>query len=174
MSQLALLPRPKLGSRACKLLRAAGFIPGTITLRAHTVPISVCAKLIKRLPYRRSVRALLNNKIISLKLTRYQLDPVSFEIRHVEYQQSKLALASARTRVLVFNATNCAAVKSGAKLKMLRTELNLVGEASLAPNYIKANVSECVKGGDIEITRLRCKQTQLVTPEARCVLITVR
>ncbi|AUG34180.1 50S ribosomal protein L25 [Candidatus Hodgkinia cicadicola] len=174
MSRLVLLPRPKLGSKACKLLRSAGFVPGTIRACANLLPVSVCAKLIKRLSYRRSIDSILNNEAITLKLIRYQLDPVSFEIRHVEYQQCKRALASATARVLIFNATSCAAVRSGAKFKVLRTKLNLVGEASLAPNYIKVDISECLKGDDIVLVRLRCKRTQFATTEPRCVLATIR
>ncbi|AUG91527.1 50S ribosomal protein L25 [Candidatus Hodgkinia cicadicola] len=174
MSRLALLSRPKLGSKACKLLRSAGFIPGVIRACDRSLPVSVCAKLIRRLSYKQSVRATLNNESISLKLVRYQLDPVSFEIRHVEYQRCKRTLANTTARVLIFNATGCAAVRSGAKFKVLRTKLNLVGEASLAPNYIKVDISECVKGDDIVLVRLRCKRTQFATTESHCVLATIR
>ncbi|ATW06162.1 50S ribosomal protein L25 [Candidatus Hodgkinia cicadicola] len=174
MSRLALLPRPKLGSKACKLLRSAGFIPGIIRTRANLLPVSVCAKLIKRLSYRRSVNSILNNEAISLKLIRYQLDPVSFEIRHVEYQQCERTLANTTARVLIFNATSCAAVRSGAKFKVLRTKLNLIGEASLAPNYIKVDMNECLKGDDIALVRLRCKRAQFATTEPHCVLVTIR
>ncbi|AIC63836.1 50S ribosomal protein L25/general stress protein Ctc [Candidatus Hodgkinia cicadicola] len=174
MSRLVLLPRPKLGSKACKLLRSAGFIPGIIRACERSLPVSVCAKLIRRLPYRRSVQAVLNNKIIALKLTRYQLDPVSFEIRHVEYQRCKSVLANSTARVLIFNATGCAAVKSGAKFKVLHTKLNLVGEVSLSPNYIKVDISDCLKGDDIALARLRCKRAQFATTESRCVLVTIR
>ncbi|AUG33876.1 50S ribosomal protein L25 [Candidatus Hodgkinia cicadicola] len=174
MSRLVLLHRPKLGSKACKLLRSAGFIPGIIRTRANSLPVSVCAKLIKRLSYRRSVTSILNNEVITLKLVRYQLDPVSSEIRHVEYQQCKRTLANTAARVLIFNATSCAAVRSGAKFKVLQTKLNLVGEASLAPNYIKVDISECLKGDDIVLVRLRCSRTQFATTESHCVLVTIR
>ncbi|XXN13596.1 MAG: hypothetical protein AAI902_00710 [Candidatus Hodgkinia cicadicola] len=174
MSRLVLLPRPKLGSKACKLLRSAGFIPGIVRTCEYSLPVSVCAKLIRRLSYRQSVQAMLNSEIITLKLTRYQLDPVSFEIRHVEYQRCKNVLANTTARVLIFNATSCAAVKSGAKFKVLQTKLNLVGEVSLSPNYIKADISECLKGDDIALVSLRCKRTQFATTEPRCVLVTIR
>ncbi|AUG91401.1 50S ribosomal protein L25 [Candidatus Hodgkinia cicadicola] len=139
MNRLALLPRPKLGSKACKLLRSAGgkVILGIIRTCDRSLPVSVCAKLIRRLLHKRSARSILNNESISLKLVRYQLDPVSFEVRRVECQRCEHALANTTARVLIFNATSCAAVSSGAKFKVLQTKLNLVGEASLAPNYIK-------------------------------------
>ncbi|XXM93287.1 MAG: hypothetical protein AAI946_00740 [Candidatus Hodgkinia cicadicola] len=118
--------------------------------------------------------ALLGGQVVTLKLLRYQLDPVSFEIQHVEYQQCERTLASTLTRVLVFNATGCAAVKSGAEFKLLRTKLDLIGETSFAPNYVKVDMSECISGDDIVVTHLCYKQARFVTTEWRCVLATVR
>ncbi|XXN13755.1 MAG: hypothetical protein AAI978_00750 [Candidatus Hodgkinia cicadicola] len=169
-----LLPRPSLGSKASNLLRKAGFIPGTVRLGAHLLPIIVCAKLINRLPYKQQFNAILNGRLLTLTLSRYQLDPISFEIQHIEYCQHQRALTCTLTRILLFNATNCAAVRSGAKFKMLQTRLNLVGESSLAPNYIKADISECVKGDDVVLTCLRYKRAQFVTSQARNVLATIR
>lgn len=174
MNRLVLLPRPELGSKACKLLRSAGFVPAIIRTCERPLPVSVCAKLIRRLSYKQSVHSILNNEVITLKLVRYQLDPVSFEIRHIEYQRCTRALANSTARVLIFNATNCAAVRSGAKFKVLKTKLSFVGEASLAPNYIKVDVSECLKGDDIVLARLRRKRAQFATTEPCCVLVTVR
>ncbi|XXM90109.1 hypothetical protein AADW59_00755 [Candidatus Hodgkinia cicadicola] len=175
MNKLELLPRSQTGSRACKLLRAAGFIPGIVRLGIeHTLAVSVCAKAIKRLPYKQCMRAVLNGEAMVIRLSRYQLDPVSYDIQHVEYELCKRVLAHTLARVLMFNLTNCAAVKLGAKIKTLKTRVNLIGEISLSPNYIKADVSEHTKGDDVLLTRLHYKCVQFATTEPHCVLATIR
>ncbi|XXN19722.1 MAG: hypothetical protein AAJB65_00695 [Candidatus Hodgkinia cicadicola] len=173
MNQLVLLPRPRRGSKACKLLRASGFVPGVVKIGNNITAVSVCAKSIRRLSYKQTTYATLNNKIVALALTRYQLDPVSFEIQHIEYTECQRALANTATRILVFKSANCAIVRSGAKPKTLHTVLNIIGEASLAPNYIKINISEYVKGENVIITRLRCKCIQFATTEPDCVLVAI-
>ncbi|ATY93583.1 50S ribosomal protein L25 [Candidatus Hodgkinia cicadicola] len=173
MLELPLLPRLRRGSKACKLLRASGFVPGLIRIDKRVISVCVCVKLIKRLSYRQIVCATLSSQVMFLKLAHYQLNPMTFEIQHVEYHDCKRALNNTETRILVFKSANCALVRSGAKPKTLYTTLNVIGEASVAPNYIKVDISEYVKGENVIMTRLCCKCVQFATTKPNCVLVTM-
>ncbi|XXM93614.1 hypothetical protein AAHH87_00625 [Candidatus Hodgkinia cicadicola] len=169
-----MLQRPKLGSKSSRKLRSAGFVPGFLkTLSSQTVAITVASKLLRKLSYKQTALAKIGNKLVPVKLVRYQLDPITSEFQHIEYQQCNRLLASTPARVLVFNATSCAAVKSGGKFKALQTKTNLVGDSEITPNYVKLDVSEYSKGDVIKLAHLRCKHIQFASCSLNNVLAAV-
>lgn len=171
---LEMLQRPKLGSKSSRKLRSAGFVPGFVkTLSSQTISIAVCSKLLKKLSYKQTGFAKVNNELVPVKLVRYQLDPITSKFQHIEYQQCSRLLASTPARVLVFNATSCNVVNSGGKFKALQTKTSLVGDSEITPNYVKIDASGCSKGDVIKLVHLRCKHIQFACCLLNNVLATI-
>ncbi|MFP3037593.1 MAG: hypothetical protein ACKER6_00675 [Candidatus Hodgkinia cicadicola] len=132
---MKLIQRHFAGSKHAGRLRSCGLIPATLRLAGgRTLLTAIPRSQLRRLSYRQSHIFTVNGaKVIALP-TRWHLDPLSREVRHLEYETINQQIVQCEVPVLCVNSADVAS-----HVKPNASPLTLVAGVSLVPNYVKVD-----------------------------------
>lgn len=141
-------PRTKLGTRACKKLRAEGRLPAMFEAHGESPHIDLSIELREFLAARRAHAHLfdisIGGDVESAVVQHIDWDPIRGEMLHVEFRRVKKGVVDTfEVPILIFGHPK------GGVASLLHAEVQIRTLPSLIPDSIEIDVSEAVEGAVI-------------------------
>ncbi|MGP1918169.1 MAG: hypothetical protein ACTS4U_00450 [Candidatus Hodgkinia cicadicola] len=134
---MKLTRRHTAGSSHCRSLRRCGLIPAVLRFPGGwAVATAVASSQIRRMSYRQLRHFEVNGSRVPALPVRWQLNPLTREIQHIEYEALDKRIV--RCKAPSF-CVNFADVAGGVKTTF--PCLEVIANVSLVPNYVKLDVS---------------------------------
>ncbi|MGP1914656.1 MAG: hypothetical protein ACTS5P_00545 [Candidatus Hodgkinia cicadicola] len=139
---MKLTQRHTAGSSYSRKLKRCGLIPAVLRFPGGwTVATSVASSQIRRMSYRQLRLFEVNGSRIPLLPIRWQLNPLTREVQHIEYEVLTKRIVRCEVPLLYVNcADGAGTVKPNVSTR------NVITNVSLVPNYVKLDASSFVEG----------------------------
>lgn len=170
--------REKIGKGAARTLRNNGFIPAVIYRGGDSMPIKLSKKELTQLINKTGgdqvlVNILLNGEVKHALIKDYQIDPVSGNLLHADFQE---ILTSERVRVMVHIIINGEpiGVKTGnGVLQYGLRELEVECLPTNIPGHIEVDVSNLGVGQSIHVSDLKLGEAIRILTDPEELIVTV-
>ncbi len=127
------------------LLRTHGFISGLLWISSSlSLKVFYIGLNQHRLSYRSLFYLDFEGRMLCVLVNAFRIDPVSYDVVHVECKQLTRLLICVKVPVLFYNADKCPLIKSGKRIKVFLSTVSLLCSSAFFPNYIKVNLECCV------------------------------
>ncbi|MFP3018959.1 MAG: hypothetical protein ACEY26_00885 [Candidatus Hodgkinia cicadicola] len=134
---MKLTRRHSAGSSRCRTLRRCGLIPAALRFPGGwTVAAAVAASQIRRMSYRQLRHFEVNGSQVPALPIRWQLNPLTREIQHIEYETLNKRIVRCKVPSFCVNFADVAG-----SVKPTFPSRNVITNVSLVPNYVKLDVS---------------------------------
>ncbi|MGP1916667.1 MAG: hypothetical protein ACTS6G_04640 [Candidatus Hodgkinia cicadicola] len=138
---MKLIQRSTAGSSYSRKLKRCGMIPAVLHFPGGwTVATAVASSQIRRMPFRQLRLFEVNGSRIPMLPIRWQLNPLTRTIQHIEYEVLNKRIMNCEVPLLCVNFADTVG-----NIKPFVSRRNVITNTSLVPNYVKLDLSSFVE-----------------------------